>query len=74
MLKAILWTVQHQHQAKDNHTGYIPGQLQSIQANRRKAAPPTPKMTGAPKPIPAHQWPKNNWHTPVVYQILTDAN
>ena len=31
-------------------------------------------MTGAPKPIPAHQWPKDNWHTPVVYQILTDAN
>ena len=25
MLKTMLWTVQHQHQAKDNHTDYIPG-------------------------------------------------
>ena len=25
MLKTMLWTVQHQHQAKDNYTNYIPG-------------------------------------------------
>ena len=25
ILKAILWTAQHQHQARDNHIGYTPG-------------------------------------------------
>ena len=32
------------------------------------------KMTGAPKPVPTHQQPKDNWHTPVAYQTLTGVN